>query len=150
MGRSIPAWSSAYNAASNAYGQSGTAGDTSVCTGALQIAFAFTWNPLGLNGGTYPIKFCYALVSETIPQTIGPPGTNPSTYTTSALQSVVLPDKTSWTFQYTNDQKGDLSQIAFPAVDTLSYSWISPPSPAIQFHTDVFTRGIAVKDSESK
>jgi RHS repeat protein len=35
------------------------------------------------------------------------------------LQSVVLPNGTAWTFQYSNDGKGDLTQITLPTGGTI-------------------------------
>ncbi|MBZ5695911.1 MAG: hypothetical protein LAN36_11200 [Acidobacteriia bacterium] len=87
---------------------------------------AATWNPPGVNGGTYPILFCYVQLSETNPigsELNGAPW-QPLTYTGTELQSVVLPNGTSWTFEYTTDGNADLSEVIFPTGGTLSYgSW---------------------------
>jgi RHS repeat-associated protein len=143
VGRTIPAWASAYQTAFNAY-SSGSAGDISGCTGPLPIAFAFTWNPPGLNGGTYPIKFCMAAVTETFPPLPNPPATGPTSYTVWNIQSLIPPDGYAWTFQYTNDGHNDLSQITFPTGGTLSYTWTSPPALS-NSHPFIFTRGIATR-----
>jgi len=90
MGRYIPSQPAEFTAA---YG-SGSSGDTTGCTGPLPTGFAFTWNPPGLNGGTYPIKFCYAAVTETLPPL--PNLIGPQSYSVPDLQSVVLPDGRAW------------------------------------------------------
>lgn len=87
---------------------------------------ATTWNPPGVNGGSYPIMFCYIQISETNPIDFqyndGP--WVPAPYTGTELQSVVLPNGTSWTFEYTADGNADLSEVIFPTGGTLSYgSW---------------------------
>jgi YD repeat-containing protein len=88
------------------------------CTGPNTITSVYLWNFPGVNGGTYPLKFCYY-------------GGGPSGM---GLQSIVLPNSTAWTFQYVtvpvqyavNNPAIDiitLSQIAFPIGGTLSYTW---------------------------
>lgn len=113
-------------------GISGSTADYTGCSGPLQITGAIVWNPPGLNGGTYPLKFCFVSVTE-----IMPPDqhfTNPS-YTTTAtqLQNIVLPNGSNWTFQYATDGTGNLVQIVFPSGGTLSYTWINPQNPGVQF-----------------
>jgi RHS repeat-associated protein len=139
MARNVPGWPAAATAGFNAYALSGSAGDTSGCTGPLPIIFAFTWAPPGLNGGTYPLKFCYATVTEVFqfPNLASPPSS-----AAWDLQSVVLPDGSNWTFQYTNDGKNNLTGITFPTGGTLSYTWTSPPALS-GTHQYIFTRGIA-------
>ena len=88
---------------------------------------ATTWNLPGVNGGNYPILFCYIQLSETNPIASTLPGQTvwqPYTYIGTELQSVVLPNGTSWTFEYTTDGNADLSEVIFPTGGTLSYgSW---------------------------
>ncbi|HLJ85745.1 MAG TPA: RHS repeat-associated core domain-containing protein [Candidatus Angelobacter sp.] len=108
------------------YGGSGALNATG-CSGPLPIVATSTWTPPGISGGTYPIKFCYVSVSETLPAALS---FFAQTYTATLLQSVVLPSGQTWTFQYTNDGKGDLSQVTFPSGGTLSYTWITGPLPA--------------------
>ncbi len=79
---------------------------------------AAVWRPPGPNGGTYTITFCYATVTYTQPWT----GSVPE------LQSVVLPDGTTWIFAYTPSSTSyipiaDLSEITLPLGGTLSYTW---------------------------
>ncbi len=65
--------------------------------------------------------FCWAQVTvDTIYNTTTETwGTGARNY----LQSVVLPNGTAWTFQYSNDGYGDLTQITFPTGGTISYVW---------------------------
>src|SRR5262249_32791068 len=124
MGRNIPSLLGNWAAGFEQYLNAGTVvggspGDTTGCTGPLPIMYAFTWNPPGPNGGTYPIKFCYVDVVETLPTYPDPnhPGTNipPAAADTAifggVLQSIVLPNGTAWTFEYTNDGPRDLAKI---------------------------------------
>jgi RHS repeat-associated protein len=82
---------------------------------------AYLWNFPGVNGGTYAVTFCYAEVAYKIQD----PPNGYSTGNMDQLQSVLLPNGTSWTFQYTTDGNVDLSQITFPTGGTLSYTWAS-------------------------
>jgi RHS repeat-associated protein len=101
--------------------------DYSKCTGPMTITSAKLWNLPGVNGGTYPILFCYTSASET--DGIGGQGWNQSWpsathYNTDLLQSVVLlNDSEAWTFQYTADGVNDLATITFPTGATISYTW---------------------------
>ena len=93
---------------------------TSVCPQTpLVPSSAYTWNLPGVNGGNnYKLTFCYVLVPVTVNwdnQILNESETE--------LQTVLLPDGTSWTFRYTTDGNGDLSQITFPTGGTLSYAW---------------------------
>jgi YD repeat-containing protein len=93
--------------------------NTSVCPQSpLVPVSAYTWNLPGVNGGTYPLTFCYVNVAVTM-------SWDGKILNTSLeeLQTVLLPNGTSWTFRYTSDGNGDLSQITFPTGGTLSYTW---------------------------
>jgi hypothetical protein len=102
--------------------------DFSGCSGPLPIVGAIAWAPPGLNGGTYPLKFCFVSISEIMPP--DQYNFNPY-YTTTAvqLQSVVLPNSSTWTFLYAADGSGNLSQITLPTGGSISYSWINPTYP---------------------
>ena len=72
------------------------------------------------------------------------------------LQSVLLPNGTSWTFQYTTDGNVDLSQITFPTGGTLSYTWASSANQtdpcAVHSYTNyrqVATRTLNADSSDS-
>jgi RHS repeat-associated protein len=80
---------------------------------------AWVWNVPGVNGGTYKLTFCYV---SNVPETLNWENQTVNGNLTE-LQSVVLPNGTAWTFQYTSDGNGDLSQITFPTGGTLSYTW---------------------------
>ena len=112
LGRTIPALPTAVTSNTTDY---------SKCTGTLPIVSASTWNPPGPSGGTSAFEFCYASVYVIL--SINLDDNSQVTGYTRMLQSVVLPDNTTWTFQYTNDGWADLSQIAFPTGGTLSYTW---------------------------
>jgi RHS repeat-associated protein len=93
--------------------------NTSVCPQSpLVPVSAYTWNLPGVNGGTYPITFCYVNVAVTQHW-----DGQIQHISLEELQTVLLPNATSWTFQYTTDGNGDLSQITFPTGGTLSYTW---------------------------
>ncbi len=119
--------------------------DYTGCAGPLPTSAAVLWTPPGVpatNGNTgnsaatYPIKFCFAQVTETY--SFGQPNpysNEPADYTYTQpftqLQSVIFANSsgsfssgtTVWIFQYTSDGNMDLSQITFPAGGTLSYTW---------------------------
>ncbi len=162
MGRNIPSLLGTWGAAFENYLNlgtvvGGTPEDPSGCTGPLPVMYAFVWAPPGPNGGTYPIKFCYVDVVETLPAMPNPnnggqpdpPATVHMAAFGGVLQSIVLPNGTAWTFEYTNDGPRDLAKITFPTGATLSYVWTSPPLRTWSGNpgTDPlnFTRGIAVR-----
>jgi RHS repeat-associated protein len=122
----------------------GTTQDYSGCSGPLPITSATLWNPPGLNSGTYPIKFCYVQISETLPFSLSFCFTPCSPYVGNELQSVVLPNGTAWTFQYTTDGNADLAQVTFPTGGTLAYTWTSP-ALFDSTHGEMFTRGVATR-----
>ena len=111
--------------------------DFSGCVGPLPTVGATLWNPPGIGGGIYPLKFCFALVSEVNPggfiefESCGPNAgcqqvdiTVPPLPTTAIqLQSVLMPNGSTWIFQYTTDGFGNLSQVTLPTGGTISYTW---------------------------
>lgn len=93
---------------------------TSVCpSGPLPVSSAYLWSVPGPSGATVNYTFCYALV----PVTYGTTMNNIHAWSgnVSMLQTLVLPNNTSWTFQY--NSTGDLATIALPTSGTISYSW---------------------------
>jgi hypothetical protein len=129
MGRSIPWPTNTTASNSTSCPQGGTL---------LPISSATIWTVPGLNGGTFQIKFCYALVTVNIPPLtidsnqvssypIGPHGI-------STLQSVVfLANNTAWSFEY-NDvdgttyknlpvNYGSLTKVTLPTGGTISYTY---------------------------
>jgi len=101
-----------------------TTTDFSGCTGTYQITSAELWNPPGVNGGTYPVKLCFA----TMPNSI-----STLDEALSELQSIVLPNGTAWTFSYTGVGLSGgslgtvyfptLAGIVFPGGGSLTYTW---------------------------
>ena len=64
------------------------------------------------------------------------------------LQSLVLPNGTTWTFTYSNDGNGDLMEIAFPTGGTISYTWTNAASCSGQnkYPRAVATRTVNAND----
>jgi RHS repeat-associated protein len=119
MGRQIPGMP-------NIYATSNT--DSSGCTGPLPITTAYLWTPPGQSGGTLQYKMCYVTVPVNLPSGPQvPSGLNQFT----ALQSLVLPNGTAWTFEYSDRNPGDaaninygsLSKITLPTGGTISYTY---------------------------
>jgi RHS repeat-associated protein len=106
LGRSIPAPT--------------TATDTSGCQGPLPVTSAMIWNAPGVNGGIFAVKLCYASIHLQY-GTNNPPIYQPLSTDIAVLQSAVLPNGTAWTFSYTTDGQGNLSQITYPSGATMSY-----------------------------
>jgi len=94
--------------------------DYSHCSGSVQATAAYTWTVPTPGGGTETFKFCYApfLTSYVISvdsHNVGGPGN-------TMLESIVLPNNTTWTFQY-GPTYPTLSQITLPTGGTISYTW---------------------------
>ncbi|MBI3662082.1 MAG: RHS repeat protein, partial [Acidobacteria bacterium] len=77
------------------------------------------WNLPGPNGGTSPIKLCYA--SYTLQSSFGVSGISDTSVTDRFLRAIVQPNLTSWLFQY--NSWGDLTQVTLPTGGTISYAW---------------------------
>jgi RHS repeat-associated protein len=93
--------------------------NTSICPQTpLVPVSAYTWKLPGISAGTYSLTFCYVNVAATEDW-----DNQIRNISLLELQSVLLPNGTSWTFQYTTDGNGDLSQITFPTGGELSYAW---------------------------
>ncbi len=89
-------------------------------SGPLPVDRAQSWTGPGPNGAQSTFILCYAKVNVVTVYDI-----TDATETTADkdfLQSFVLPNGTSWTFQY-NAGTGDLTQITFPTGGTISYQW---------------------------
>jgi RHS repeat-associated protein len=120
LGRSIPS------------AGSGSTQDFSGCTGPQPISSASLWISPGANGSLDTFKLCYVQVhvythhwtlqSTSTQKYIEPNGNY------SLLQSIVLPDQTAWTFEYSQPDAngvnwGDLVKVTLPAGGTISYTW---------------------------
>jgi RHS repeat-associated protein len=95
--------------------------DYSHCSGPIQPTSANLWTVPAPGGGTETFKFCYAPFSSSYvisvdSQNVAGPG--PGTM----LESIVLPNNTTWTFQY-GPTYPTLSQITLPTGGTISYTW---------------------------
>jgi RHS repeat-associated protein len=113
-------------------GGSGATQDFSGCTGLLPISSASLWTVPGANGSSNTFKFCKAKVTvfthhwaqtDTGSQKYFEPN-GPI----EMLQSIVLPDQTTWTFDYSQPDAnginwGDLVKVTLPSGGSLSYTW---------------------------
>jgi len=133
-------------------GVSGSTTDYAGCpTGPLPTSGAVVWSPPGLNGGSYSVKFCFATISETMPQ--DQYDFNYYYLTTATqVQGIVLPNGTRWVFQYATDGSGNISQITLPSGGSISYTWVNPLYPNqypeyVEFPDAVATRTLNSNDS---
>jgi RHS repeat-associated protein len=95
--------------------------DYSHCSGPIQPTSANLWTVPAPGGATETLKFCYApfpvsYVISVDSHNVAGPGT------TTMLESIVLPNNTTWTFQY-GPTYPTLSQITLPTGGTISYTW---------------------------
>lgn len=103
-------------------------GSSTGCTGPLPTYSAYEWQLPGINGSSLPYVFCYAQVPINIPALGSAQGL---TGTDIKLQSVVLPNHQTWTFEYSSRNAGDpqsvnygdLTKITFPTGGTISYTY---------------------------
>jgi RHS repeat-associated protein len=124
---------------------------TSLCpTGALTPISAVYWAPPGYNGSSQEYLFCYAsvLVNINPTQPPYPTGEGSGPVSVTMLQSITLPNGTSWLFAY-NDTDGttwegsptnygSLTQITLPTGGTISYTYVTLWTP-----TDLGSRWVA-------
>jgi RHS repeat-associated protein len=95
--------------------------DSLGCTGPLPVTLAVSWTPPGY-GGPVPYKFCYASVQVE--------GYGCGLSPTTMLQSVVLPNLTTYTFEYNDNNPGcggnygSLTKITLPTGGTISYTYV--------------------------
>ena len=100
---------------------SATSGSGSCPSGPLPVSLYGQWVVPGPNGGTSTYLFCWVQVEAWVIY-----NSSTDTYASGShpnLQSLVLPNGTAWTFQYSTDNNGDLVQITFPTGGTISYVW---------------------------
>jgi RHS repeat-associated protein len=122
--------------------------------GLQTVTSATIWNLPGVDGGNYPILFCFTSMIETItgyPEASGIySGNGPLNLISwqlqdSQLQSVVLPNGKAWNFQYTQDRFADLAQVTFPSGGTLSYTWYPDTFATSSTHTYENPRVVATR-----
>jgi len=91
------------------------------CNGSLPITSAYVWNLPGPSGGASVVKLCYA----TVALSFGTSGSRSAVFKLNAsmLQSVLLPNGTSWIFQYSTDGLGRLTQVTYPTGATIDYTY---------------------------
>lgn len=90
------------------------------CQNSNPISGANIINFPGPNGGSTPIKFCYANFGI---NTGSMPGGQPASTTVPLLVTVVLPNGTRWAFNY--DSYGNVMYVALPTGGTISYTYIT-------------------------
>jgi hypothetical protein len=90
-------------------------------TGPLPVYGNTTWSVPGPAGGTTNFVFCWAKVNVVINYDLSD-GTQVWSEQ-SYLQSIVLSNGTNWTFQYSSDGNGDLTEITLPTGGTITYGW---------------------------
>jgi RHS repeat-associated protein len=99
----------------------GSSGPGNCPTGPLPVDLNAPWVVPGPNNGTSTFLLCWAEVNVVTVYDVTD-GTQTSK-NIEFLQSLVLPNGTAWTFQYSNDGFGDLTEITFPTGGTISYVW---------------------------
>ena len=122
--------------------------DSAKCSGPPPIDHVTVMDFPGPDGGAYPVLFCYVAMTETDPLQTAFNG-YATTYSRSELQSVVLPNSTTWTFQYSPDGYGNLAQVTFPTGGTLSYVWGGAwggSAPTYMYHPAITSRTLNPND----
>jgi RHS repeat-associated protein len=107
--------------------------DFTDCTGPQPITLAVLSGIPAPSGGTALYKFCY--ITFVITSFFQMPNIHEGGAKVTFLQSVVLPDKTSWIFEYNDTQQGapagtnygNLTKITLPTGGTISYSYANVP-----------------------
>jgi hypothetical protein len=76
---------------------------TSSCptVGGLAATYAVPWTPPAYNGGSGQYTFCYAVITMNLPPTATSGPVVP--FSSTKLQSIVLPNGQSWQFQYQDE-----------------------------------------------
>src|SRR5258708_3624590 len=107
LGRQLPPLPSSTSASNT---------DASGCTGPLATTSAVLWSPPALQGGTANYKFCYATVQVFAKAY---EASNGATFPQVMLQSVVLRNGTTWTFEYSDRNSGDASTVNYGSLTTI-------------------------------
>jgi hypothetical protein len=116
----------------------GASGNTSTgnCSGPLPVTAAVLWSPPGQGNSTLSYVFCYASVQVEYPSDSNIAGTG-IVQPVTMLQSVVLPNNTTWTFQYNDSDPGDpagtnygnLTAITLPTGGSITYTYANASGP---------------------
>jgi hypothetical protein len=127
------------------------------CVGPLPTSSALLWTVPGPSGSPLTFKLCIATV--TIQTNFQVPNvTEISGASISVYQCIVLPNGTTWIFEYSSRQAGDpaninygnLSKITFPSGGSISYSYIMQTagnvSGSLQEHSVVSARTVNAND----
>src|SRR6267154_4538174 len=102
-------------------GPSTSSTDFSNCSGPLPITSATILTFPAPAGGTATFKLCYANLS--LQTRFSYINIREFSGISGALQSIVLPNLTTWTFIYDNTGFGDLTKVIFPTDGSLAYTW---------------------------
>ena len=84
---------------------------------------AYIWSTPGVSGGQRNFKFCYSTIpiATNFHLLLGGQYVTEFSTTVSPLTGIVLPDLTTWRFDYTS--YGDVAKIYLPTGGTISYLW---------------------------
>ena len=146
MGRNIPAPPSTNgNIASGGVATT----DFSHCTGQLPIDSAALWTVPGPNGGPSTYKFCFVKVHVFTHHWTTDDSTHSEINSDEVeIQSIVLPDNTAWTFDYSQPDAngvnwGDLVKITLPTGGSISYVWQTSHGCSVSYKfTDASYRAV--------
>ena len=100
-------------------GRSWTSSSTATSGCPVSASFASLWQTPGFNGGQRNFKFCYSPL--TIQTQFNTPPVAEYTASITVLTGIVLPDSTTWRFDY--DNYGDIWKITLPTGGTITYTW---------------------------
>jgi len=109
---------------------SGGTADSGDCVSPLPIARTTPFTYQGPDGAAHTVTFCYS--SFPISTSFGQSGISEAGSTTAnpgltatprllLLATIVLPDRTKWTFNY--DTYGEVTSVGLPGGGSLSYNW---------------------------
>ena len=136
-----------------------TTTDYSGCAGPLPTATAYNLTFPGPNNGSVTYKFCDANVPVNIPstETPGVDGYTSLNNTRLVTQSIVLPNGTTWIFEYNDRNPGDPSSVNFgipttitlPTGGTINYTYTTikfDPSGVASWSRWVASRTVNAND----
>jgi RHS repeat-associated protein len=123
LGRSIPIPPTAISKSNT--------GTSSCPTSPLTVSFAVSWSVPSPGGVNESYIFCYVKVAVNIPPVNG---AQASAFSSTKLQSIVLPNGTSWNFTYNDPGDGSvyngapinygtLTQVTLPTTGSISYTY---------------------------